>query len=692
VAEIKYPIEWKAFTAESLGSAVPEAIDRARGNLDAIAAIPVDRSTFSNVIEALEFATESLDYVWACASHLDAVINGDELRDAYNECLPAVTQFYGNIVLDEKIWERVHAVYLRGSDGLSAIQRRLLEETHLDFLENGANLPADKKARLREIKRELAQKTQKYSENVLDATDAWEKIIPEVEMAVLAGLPPTILQILRAGAGQKGRANAYRLTLHEAIYGPAMRYLESDILRRELWEAYNSLGHKEPHDNGALIGEILALRREKARLLGRENFPDLVLSRRMAKSGAAALNFTEDLHRRVLPHFRGEVACLEEFNRELTGDPSDRLEPWQLAYLSEKLCQKVHNFDREELRPYFPLDAVLSGLFKTLERLYGISFQALPTAMDPAAGSGAIPVWHGDVRYHEVRESDGKLLGAFYLDLFPREGKRSGAWMEGALRNGHRGKDGEWVTPIGFVAANLTPPTETQPSLLTHYEVETLFHEFGHLMHHLMGRVDYGSINGTNVAWDFVELPSQILENWVWEREALDMFARHHESREPLPGELFGKMLAARNHLIALTTMRQLSLQKMDLDLHLSYGGEDLDAFIDGSIAAYVVPFATKPLSLVRHFHHLFSGPTGYAAAYYSYKWAEVLDADAFTRFQGEGIFNGAVAGEFREKILERGNAEPPDVLYHNFMGRGPNLDALLRRCGMVGEPDVSKM
>jgi oligopeptidase A len=255
--------------------------------------------------------------------------------------------------------------------------------------------------------------------------------------------------------------------------------------------------------------------------------------------------------------------------------------------------------------------------------------------------------------------------------------------MEGALRNGHREKNGEWITPIGLVSANLTPPTEAQPSLLTHYEVETLFHEFGHLMHHLMGRVDYGSLNGINVAWDFVELPSQILENWAWEREALDMFARHYESQEPLPVELFEKMLAARNHLIAIAIMRQLSLQKMDLDLHISYTGSDLDAFIEESTSAYVVPYATKPLSIVRHFHHLFSSATGYAAAYYSYKWAEVLDADAFTRFQEESIFSEMVAGDFRRTILERGNAELPGTLYHDFMGRAPNLNALLRRYGI---------
>jgi oligopeptidase A len=676
------------FTAEYLRKAIPEAIGRAQENLAAIVAQPVALGTFANVIEALESATEPLDYVWSCASHLDSVVNGDELRAAYNECLPAVTQFYGDIVLNEKLWERVHAVYLRGFDGLTPVQRRLLEETHLDFIENGANLPPDKKTRLRGVKQELAQKAQKYSENVLDATDAWEKIISEDDKSILAGLPPTILGILRTNAEQKGHAGAYRLTLHEAIYGPAMRYLESEILRRELWEAHNNLGHGEPYENGLLIGEILALRREKAQLLGKGNFPDLVLSRRMAKSGAVALNFTTDMHRRVLPYFRKEIASLEAFKRELTGNPADRLEPWQTAYFSEKLCRKLYSFDQEELRPYFPLDAVLSGLFQILWELYGISFQPLPTATEPVEGS--ISVWHRDVQYYEVREGDGKLLGSFYLDLFPRDGKRSGAWMEGALRNGHREKNGEWTTPIGFVAANLTPATETNRSLLTHYEVETLFHEFGHLMHHLMGRVDYGSLNGTNVAWDFVELPSQILENWVWEWEALAMFARHYESQEPLPRELFKKMVAARNHLISCTIMRQLSFQKMDLDLHISYAGEDLDAFIDGSIASYVVPYATTPLSLVRHFHHLFSSPTGYAAAYYSYKWAEVLDADAFTRFQREGIFNEMVAEEFRRKILERGNAEAPDVLYHNFMGRGPNLDALLRRYDLGSDPGES--
>jgi oligopeptidase A len=687
VTKIRYPIEWTIFTADYLKVAIPEAIARAQENLDAVTAIPVDLCTFANVVEALESATEPLDYTWACASHLDTVTNGDELRAIYNEYLSEVTQFYGNIVLNEELWERVRAVYLCGFDGLTQIQRRLIEEIHLDFLENGANLPPEKKVRLREIKRDLARKTQKYSENVLDAMDKWEKIIPEENESILSGLPTTILKILRTNAEQKGHANAYRLTLQEVVYSPAMRYLESDDLRRELWSAYNTLGDGGPYNNGPLIGEILSLRREKAQLLGKNNFPDFILSRRMAKTGAAALSFTEDLHRKVLPHFLREIARLESFKRELDHNASgDRLEPWQLAYLSEKLCRKLHNFDREELRPFFPMDAVLSGLFQTLQRLYGITFQSLPITTEPHGNSNEIPVWHGDVRYYDVRESDGKLLGSFYLDLFPREGKRSGAWMEDSLRQGHL-KNGEWIPPIGFVAANLTPPTGDQPSLLTHYEVETLFHEFGHLMHHLMGKVNYASLNGCNVALDFVELPSQILENWVWELEALNLFAHHYESQNPMPLELFQKMLSARNHLIAIVIMRQLALQKMDLELHISYVDGDLDEFIDGATALYAVPYATKPLSIVRHFNHLFSGPTGYAAAYYSYKWAEVLDADAFTRFRNEGIFNEAVARNFRQEILARGNSEFPDVFYHGFMGREPSLDAFLHRYGLDANP-----
>jgi oligopeptidase A len=357
-----------------------------------------------------------------------------------------------------------------------------------------------------------------------------------------------------------------------------------------------------------------------------------------------------------------------------------------VAFWAEKQCKALHDFDDEQLRPYLELDSVLKGLFDVVRRLHEVSFREIPTTTDGNACPKKIPVWEESVRFFEMDDADGSPVASFYLDLFPRDGKRSGAWMDEGFVVGHRDGNGQWISPIGMVAANLTPPTGDQPSLLTHGEVETLYHEFGHLLHHLFGKVDYASLNGTNVAWDFVELPSQIMENWTWERPCLDLFARHYQSGESLPSELFQKMTAARTYLASMAFMRQLAFAKMDLDLHMAYAGSPLDAFVDRSIAAYRVHYKTQQPNNIRHFGHLFSDSTGYAAAYYSYKWAEVLDADAFECFLETGIFNADTARRFRREILERGNGEPADGLYRNFRGRDPRVDALLRRDGLLPE------
>jgi oligopeptidase A len=682
------PIRWDRLTADRLQRDVEVAIGQSRANLDRIAARDLADVTFANTIEALELATEPLDRAWGRASHLNNVSNGEEFRAAYNGSLEPVTRFYGSIVLDGAVWERVKAFGRTGeAQRLEGIHRRLWEETEKDFLEGGADLAPEKKARLEELRTLLARATQKYAENVLDATEKWEKFVEDGRD--LAGLPEPILAIMEEDARIHGRPGAYRLTLHAPIYGPAMRYLESDELRRELLAAHSSLGSLPPYDNTEWIGEILQLRREMAQLLGRQDFADFVLSRRMAGNGAAALAFVENLHRRIRRNFSRDIGQLERFRATALGQKKvEHLQPWELAFWAEKQCRALHDFDDEQLRPYLELDTVLEGLFAVVRRLYGITCREIPTTTDGDAFPDRIPIWHGSVRFFEMHGPDGRRIGSFYLDLFPREGKRSGAWMDEGFTVGHRDEGGQWVPAVGMVAANVTPPTGDQPSLLTHGEVETLYHEFGHLLHHLLGKVEYASLNGTNVAWDFVELPSQILENWTWERPCLELFARHYRSGEPLPAGLFERMTAARTYLASLAFMRQLAFAKMDLDLHRTYDGSPIDGFVDGSIAAYKVPYKTPQPNNVRHFSHLFSDPTGYAAAYYSYKWAEVLDADAFERFREEGIFNGATANDFLHTILERGNGAPAGELYRDFRGRDPRVDALLRRDGLApGRP-----
>ncbi|MDR3117022.1 MAG: M3 family metallopeptidase [Puniceicoccales bacterium] len=667
------PIRWEQLTPDRLAGDVALALERSRENLEAIAAIDPADATFSSVVLALEEATRPLDTAWSRAEHLNAVANGEEFRAAHRPVQEKVVLFYASIPLDGRLWELVRAVSRRGEE-LSPVDRRLLEKTLRDFVDGGAELDPAGKDRLREIRGQLARTTQKFSENVLDALDFWEKYATGGEE--LEGMPETVLTVMRSDAEAHGHPGEWRLSLHEPILVPALRYLESEPLRRELWEASSRVGQDEPFANGPLIQSILQLRREEAQLLGHANFADLVLSRRMARSGANALQFTENLHRRIGEAFRRAVEQLERFRARSLGRPVEPLEPWDVAYWEERMGRAQLHFDGEELRPYLELDAVLRGLFAIAHRLYGV--RAVERKTVPAGGT--IPVWHGSVRYFELWDGDGTSLGSFYLDLHPRTGKRSGAWMDDGFAAGYRDREGNWHRPMGIIAANLTPPGEDRPSLLTHREVETLFHEFGHLLHHLFGRVERESLNGTRVFWDFVELPSQFLENWTWERKALDLFARHYLDAGPIPEELFQRLSASRTFLSALAFMRQLGQQKMDLDLHLSYDGSDLDAFVDRSLEGYRMPLRTKPPTILRRFLHLFADPVGYAAAYYSYKWAEVLEADAFDCFLRRGIFDRESAGRFRREILETGNGAAPEELFRNFRGRDPKLEPLLRR------------
>jgi oligopeptidase A len=414
--------------------------------------------------------------------------------------------------------------------------------------------------------------------------------------------------------------------------------------------------------------KILDLRRRKAELLGFENFADFALVERMAKNGRAAQEFCQDLRAKTAPAFARENAALEAF-------AGHALEPWDIAYYAEKQRSSEYAFEEEDLRPYFPLKRVLDGMFQLVERLFGISVVEGPR----------VPVWHEEVRYYEIRDEDGSLLGGFYADWHPRDTKRGGAWMDAFLTGYWQGS--EWRPHVGLMCGNMTAPVDGRPALLTHREVETVFHEFGHLLHHCLCRIEVKSLAGTNVAWDFVELPSQIMENWCWERESLDLFARHYETGEPVPEALFAKMCAARTFRAANAQMRQLGFATTDLSLHIDYREER-----DGDPVAYanrlLQPFAParfpEGYAMLAGFTHLFADHTGYGAGYYSYKWAEVLDADAFTRFRKDGIFNPQTGRTFRATILSRGDSEDPAQLFREFMGRDPDSTALLERLGLL--------
>jgi oligopeptidase A len=491
--------------------------------------------------------------------------------------------------------------------------------------------------------------------------------------AQLAGLPESARQAAAENAAAKG-LEGWRFTLQAPSLIPLLTYLDDRSIREQVWRAYNTRAVSGKHDNRPLIARILELRRAKARLLGYADFSDLVTEDRMAKDGAKAEAFLADLHERTGAAFERENEELGAFRQELEGDDAPDIEPWDLAYYAEKQRQARYDFNEEELRPYFPLDRVLRGLFAIAQALYQVRIR-----------EREMTTWDPQVKSYAIEDPDGTMIAAFYVDLFPRENKRGGAWMNALISVAHRGRAP--LPNLGLFCANVNPPVGGKPALLTHREVETLFHEFGHLLHHCFSRVSVRSLAGTNVAWDFVELPSQIMENWCWERDALDLFAAHHETGEKIPDALYEKMVRARTYRAANAQMRQLGFATTDLALHRRYDpAVDGDAmqYARANLQIYSPTRLPDDHAMLAGFTHVFGHPVGYAAGYYSYKWAEVLDADAFTRFKTEGITNPAVGRAFREAILSKGNSEDPAKLYEDFMGREPKLEPLLERSGLL--------
>jgi oligopeptidase A len=672
-------ISWSRLLPEHVEPALETILARAQSAIDAIAKKDEGELSFESTFLAMERATEELNTTWAKVTHLQSVNDSPALREAHNRMLPRVSSFYARILLNAPLWARLKR-FAESMDvqSLSGIRRRLVEETCKDFREAGADLPADKRLRLEALQSELAQLTQKYSENVLDATNAWQLLVAPEEERRLVGLPEHAKAAAARHAEGKG-LKGWCFTLHQPSLEPLLTYVADEGLRRAAWTASSQVGASDPFDNTALIGRILRLRMEKAELLGRSNFADCVLQRRMAQSGRQALEFVQGFQRRCTAGFARECRELEEFKASITGESRSILAPWDIPFWAEKLRRARYDFDEEVLRPFFPMDRVMGGMIELARRLFGLEIVERTASADE--------VWHPEVRIYDVRDRRGRHLGSFYTDWHPREGKRSGAWMNYLITGGPQ-PDGVRLPHLGLICGNLTPSTGGRPALLTHREVETVFHEFGHLLHHLMGEVEFKSLNGVNVAWDFVELPSQIMENWTWEREGLDLFARHVETGAVVPEAIFQKMTAARKFRTACATMRQVAFAKLDLLIHMRSQefaeAADLEPLARAAIADCLVPTQPPAPTIIKRFTHIFSDPVGYAAGYYSYKWAEVLEADAFSRFRREGLFNPEVGAEFAEKILSRGNSAAPASLFRDFMGRDPDPTALLERAGLL--------
>ncbi|HET8547786.1 MAG TPA: M3 family metallopeptidase [Bryobacteraceae bacterium] len=670
--ELAFEIPFDQIRAEHVEPGIDALLEEARARQQALAASTGPR-TFENTIAALDDMTHGLDTAANVVRHLEDVTTTPELRAAWNRVQPRIAEFRSRIPLDAGLW-RVLSEYAEAPEAksLTGPRRRFLHKTLDIFRRHGAELDETGKQRLQEIDVELSRLTTKFAQNVLDSTNSWELVIAEEEK--LAGLPPSARQAARESAAAKGLAG-WRFTLQAPSYVPLMTYLDDRHTREQVYRAFVTRAAEGEHDNRPIITRILELRRAKAHLLGFRSFADFVLADRMAHTGAQAQAFLERLRERTEARFREENEELLAFRRSLEGSAAPPLAPWDTAYYAEKQRAALYDFDEEALRPYFPLERVLHGVFSTFERLYGVR----------VTESHDMPVWSPGVRTYRILEADGVHLGSFYTDWFPRENKRNGAWMDGFI-TGQPAEHG-WEPHLGFVCGNLTPPVSNRPALLTHREVETVFHEFGHLMHHLLSRVELRSMSGTNVAWDFVELPSQIMENWCWERDALDMFAAHYETGERLPDELFGKMRRARTFRAANAQMRQLGFGTVDLALHIEYSPDR-----DGDVIEYanrtLQRFSPAPLpeahAMIASFMHLFASPVGYGSGYYSYKWAEVLEADAFTRFHTEGVFSREIGNAFRDCILSRGDSEDPAELYRAFMGRDPDESALLARSGLL--------
>ena len=658
--EIRFRIPFDRIRAEHVEPVIAELLRDAREKLESLAADDGPR-TFENTMLRYEAITERLEYAMAVVRHLESVATTPELRAAHNAVEPAVSAFQTGILLHAGVWKALRSFAdTDEARNLIGTRLRFFRKTMDDFRRHGAELDPAGKKRLEEIDVELSSLTTRFSEHVLDATNAFELTI--ADEAGLSGLPASAVAAARQSAASKGM-EGWRFTLRAPSYIALMTYLDDAAVRRQMYHANSVRAASGAFDNRGILAKIVELRREKARLLGYSDFADLTIDDRMAHTGARAQEFLNNLRTKTEAAFARENESLREFRRTLEGPDAAELEPWDIAYYAEKQRAALYDFDEEALRPYFPLERVVDGMFSLFGRLFGM-------VVEPEAG---VPAWDPKVSYYHIRDAaDGMELGSFYADWFPRENKRGGAWMDAFLT----GLPG--VKPhLGLICGNLTPPVGGKPARLTHREVETVFHEFGHLLHHSLSRVEVRSLAGTNVPWDFVELPSQIMENWCWERESLDLFARHFETDEPIPEELFQKMKRAKTFRGGNAQMRQLSLGTLDLALHRDYSpaadGDPIE-YARKLLQAFSPAKLPEDYAMLASFTHLFSSPVGYGAGYYSYKWAEVLDADAFTRFREAGVFSRQVGKQFREDILAKGNSQDPAELYRSFMGREPDL------------------
>ena len=663
---------FSAIKVADIQPAISQLIERNKAAIEALLD-ENDHYTAENLLQPIEELDDELSRAFSPVSHLNSVRNSDELREAYNACLPLLSA-YGTWMGQHQRLYQAYRQIAEGSEAqsISPAQRKALEHALRDFRLAGVALPEDKKQRFGELKKRLSELGSKFGENVLDATNAWTR---EVTAEDLSGLPESALASARQAAEQAGKPG-YLLTLEFPSYFPVLTYCDNAALREEVYLANVTRASEQgPHagqwDNSAVMSEILDLRKELALLLDFGNYAQLSLATKMADNPEQVLDFLQELADKSRKQAQQEWQELEAFARSEFG--VNEIHAWDGAYYSEKLRQQRYQISQEDIRPYLPADKVLPGLFEVVNRLYGVNVEEV-TDFDS---------YHPDVKLFNLLQ-DGNIIARFYLDLYARPKKQGGAWMDDCRvrRQGARGLQ----LPVAYLTCNFTPPVGDQPALLTHDELTTLFHEFGHGLHHMLTQQTVAAISGINgVAWDAVELPSQFLENWCWEPEALAFISGHVDTGEPLPGELLDKMLAARNFNSAMQLARQLEFALFDFQLHMHWNGggaDEVQQLID-SVREKVSVVPTPAYNRFQHgFSHIFAG--GYAAGYYSYKWAEVLSADAYSRFEEEGIFNRETGAAFKREILAVGGARDPMDAFIAFRGRQPRIEPLLRHCGIA--------
>lgn len=671
LAPFQTPFETAPFDqikTEDFLPAIKQAIESGKKEIEQIKtqALP----TFENTIEALDLAGKQVGIVSGIFFNLNSAETNDEIQKLARKISPLLTAYSNDILLDQALFERVSQVFSQKDQlTLSPEQETLLDKTYKSFVRNGANLNQEDAEKLRKIDQELGQLSLQFGENVLAETNKYVHFVEEE--AAIEGLPESIKEAAAQTAEEKGKPGQWAFTLAFPSYIPAMTYLDNRELRKTLFMAYNTKACKgDELDNQEIIRSILRLRNKRAQLLGYSSHAQFVLEERMAKSPEAVMDFLENLLEKALPKAKEEVKELEAYAQKRDG--LKQLEKWDFAYYSELLKKEKYELDDELLRPYFQLEKVIEGVFQTASKLYGLQF--IPNK--------DIPVYHPDVLAYEVKDESGNFVSVFYADYFPRAGKRNGAWM--TSYKGQFVSQGQEQRPHVSIVCNFTKPTKSKPSLLTFNEVTTLFHEFGHALHGMLARGTYESLSGTSVFWDFVELPSQIFENWCYEKECLDLFAVHYETGEKIPENLVERIKKAANFQQGYQTVRQISFGLLDMAFHSTAPNEisSIPDFEKSCMEKTALLPEVEGTLMSTSFSHIFQG--GYASGYYSYKWAEVLDADAFELFQEKGVFDKSTAQAFQDHILSAGGREHPSILYKRFRGREPQPEALLRRAGLI--------